>query len=52
MVEFISLFAPHLTPELIRDAIELETQAEVDELLADITLPVKGGCGDEIEDAA
>ena len=52
MVEFISLFAPHLTPELARDAIELETQSEVDALLAGIALPVRGGCGDEIEDAA
>ena len=52
MVEFISLFAPHLTAELTRKAVELENQADVDALLADIALPIRGGCGDEIADAA
>ena len=52
MAEFISLFAPHLTPELIKNAVELETQAEVDDLLSDIALPVRGGCGDEFDEVA
>ena len=52
MIDFIGLFAPHLTPELIRDVGELETQAEVDKRCADIALPIRGGCGDEIADAA
>lgn len=52
MVDFIGLFAPHLTPELIRQASELETQAAVDALCAEITLPLRGGCGNEIADAA
>jgi LysR family cys regulon transcriptional activator len=52
MVEFISLFAPHLTSELTRKAVELENQADVDALLVDIALPIRGGCGDEIADAA
>lgn len=43
MVDFIHLFAPHYTPRLIRDAAALPTQAEVDELLADLELPVRGG---------
>ena len=43
MVDFISLFAPHLTPELTRQVADLETQVEVDALLADIPLPVRGG---------
>jgi LysR family cys regulon transcriptional activator len=51
MLEFLSLFAPHLTPELIKESIDLQTQAEVDELLSDIVLPVRGGCGDELKDS-
>ncbi|MFQ5635067.1 MAG: LysR substrate-binding domain-containing protein [Gammaproteobacteria bacterium] len=52
MIDFISLFAPHLTPELTRRAADLDTQAEVDALLAGAPLPVRGGCGNEIADAA
>jgi len=52
MVEFISLFAPHLNAELTRRAAELETQAEVDTLFADIALPVRGGCSGGFADAA
>lgn len=52
MVDFISAFAPHLSPELIRAAAELESQKDVDALFADMALPIRGGCGNEIEDAA
>jgi hypothetical protein len=44
MVDFISLFAPHYPPRLIRDAAALAAQEQVDALLADIPLPVRGGC--------
>ena len=52
MVDFVSLFAPHLTPALTREAADLETQADVDALIADMPLPTRGGCGSEIADAA
>lgn len=52
MIDFISLFAPHVTPELTREAGDVENQAAVDALFAEITLPVRGGCGSEIADAA
>jgi LysR family cys regulon transcriptional activator len=52
MVDFIAMFAPHLTPELTRNASELESPAEVDALFAEIALPIRGGCGEEIADAA
>ncbi len=52
MTEFIYLFAPHISRELLRDVRELSTQAEVDRLLEDIVLPVRGGCGNEVADAA
>jgi LysR family cys regulon transcriptional activator len=44
MVDFISLFAPQLAPEITRKASELPTQAEVDGLFRTFKLPVKSGC--------
>jgi LysR family cys regulon transcriptional activator len=52
MVDFISLFAPHLTPQITLRVTELDTQTAVDELVADIALPTRGGCGDDMADAA
>ena len=47
MVDFASLFAPHLTPELTQRAASLESQEEVDDLLGKLSLPLRGGCDDE-----
>ena len=44
MVDFIALFAPHLTPQLTRKAAQLTTQAEVDALFDEAQLPIRGGC--------
>ncbi len=44
MVDFVALFAPHLTPHLTRKAAQLATQAEVDALFDEATLPMKVGC--------
>jgi LysR family cys regulon transcriptional activator len=44
MVDFIALFAPHLTPQLTRKAAQLTTQTEVDALFDEAQLPVRGGC--------
>ena len=52
MIDFISLFAPHVTPELTRAAADFDNQADVDVLFTDIALPVRGGCGNEVADAA
>lgn len=52
MVDFIHLFAPHYSPRLIRDAAALPTQEQIDVLLADIPLPVRGGCEQEPATAA
>ncbi len=49
MVDFIHLFAPHYSPRLIRDVAALQTQDEVDQLLQDLPLPVRGGCEQELE---
>jgi LysR family cys regulon transcriptional activator len=52
MVDFAALFAPHLAPELVQRAASMESQADVDELLAGISLPLKGGCENEFGSAA
>jgi LysR family transcriptional regulator, cys regulon transcriptional activator len=49
MVDFIHLFAPHYPARLIRDAAALENQEQVDELLKDIALPLRGAAGDMID---
>ena len=39
MYDFIEMLAPHLTTRLVRTAEKLETQIEVDALLADLQIP-------------
>ncbi len=52
MVDFIHLFAPHYSPRLIREAATLEAQEQVNELVADVPLPVRGGCEKDTAAAA
>jgi LysR family cys regulon transcriptional activator len=55
MVDFAALFAPHLTPELTQRVASLDTQEQVATLLADIELPLRGGCDNEfggVQDAS
>ena len=39
MYEFIRLFAPHLSKEIVSRAMELKDQSLIDELVKDIRLP-------------
>lgn len=41
MYEFMELFAPHLTREVVEEAFSKSNRAELDELFATIELPVK-----------
>ncbi len=41
MYDFLSLLAPHLTKRLVDKASGARTQAEVDDLFADVSLPVR-----------
>jgi LysR family cys regulon transcriptional activator len=41
MYDFIELFAPHLTRDLVDQAFEVHTKAEMDALFADVTLPLR-----------
>jgi LysR family cys regulon transcriptional activator len=52
MVDFAELFASHLSPELTQRAASIDNQDEVDELFADISLPLRGGCENEFGSAA
>ena len=40
MYDFITLFAPHLTPEVVDDCLRHQNKAEVDEIFSHIKLPV------------
>jgi len=40
MYDFIHLFAPHLTKDVIRQVLECSNRTEIDELFADLELPV------------
>jgi LysR family cys regulon transcriptional activator len=44
MVDFIHLLAPHYPAREIREAANLQSQDEVNRLLGDIVLPLRGGC--------
>lgn len=52
MVEFMELFAPHLDARTVKRAVELGTQEEVDALFADVKLPLRTGCPDDLSSAA
>jgi len=44
MLDFIALLAPHLGPQLTRKAVQLSSQAEVDDLFDEDTLPLFSAC--------
>ncbi len=52
MYHFIELFAPHLDEHLVRRALETGSQEEVADLLAEIPLPVKGRCAEDVPNPA
>lgn len=52
MVDFIQLFAPHVTAKRIEDMRRATSQTEIDELFDDVELPLRGACVDGAVDAA
>jgi len=52
MVDFIHLVAPHLSVRFIRDVANAETPEQFDALIAEIELPVRGGCEEDSAAAA
>ncbi len=52
MFDFIQLFAPHISEALLESTRQATTQDEIDTLFADVDLPVRGGCSDDLTAAA
>jgi LysR family cys regulon transcriptional activator len=52
MVNFIQLFASHLTPAQLDDIRRAGSQEDIDSLLETSDLPVRGGCGEGVTEAA
>ena len=52
MIDFISLFAPHISSAQLEKVRRSRNQAEIDVLFSDEKLPLRGGCGDDVNAAA
>ncbi len=52
MLDFVKLFAPHITSDQLEQTRNVRSQADIDKLFASTTLPVRGGCSDGMTAAA
>jgi len=52
MLDFVQLFAPHITNDQLEQTRHVRAQADIDKLFANAKLPVRGGCSDSITAAA
>lgn len=52
MIEFVRLFAPHLSAKKLEDVRRARSQNEIDQLFDADALPVRSGCGDGIIEVA
>lgn len=52
MLDFMQLFAPHITSDQLEKMRQARTQEEIDKLFDISRLPVRGGCSDDITAAA
>ena len=52
MLDFVSLFAPHITVEQLEQLRHARSQEDIDKLFAEAQLPIRGGCSDDITEAA
>jgi LysR family cys regulon transcriptional activator len=52
MLDFVQLFAPHITDQQIEQTRHARTQEDIDALYADAVLPVRDGCKNDITEAA
>ena len=52
MTEFLQLFAPHISGKQMADIQRAAEQSDIDALFTGAELPVKGGCTDDITEAA
>ena len=52
MVDFLQLFAPHVTKQQMDSVRRATSQQQIDALFADAELPVKSGCPENVTQAA
>ncbi len=52
MLDFVTLFAPHITAEQLEQARHARSQEDIDKLFMGAQLPIRGGCSDDITEAA
>jgi LysR family cys regulon transcriptional activator len=52
MLDFVQLFAPHITPEQLEQTRHARTQDDIDALYGGSDLPLRGGCSDDFTEAA
>jgi len=52
MLDFVQLFAPHITSGQLEQTRHVRSQADIDSLFGDADLPIRGGCTDNIVVAA
>jgi LysR family cys regulon transcriptional activator len=52
MLDFVKLFAPHITAEQLEKTRHLRSQTEIDRLFEGSEIPIRGGCTDDITAAA
>jgi len=52
MLDFVQLFAPHISADQLEQTRHVRSQADIDKLFKGANLPVRGGCSDDITAAA
>lgn len=52
MLDFVQLFAPHISTDQLEQTRHVRSQADIDKLFQDSELPVRGGCSDDMTAAA
>lgn len=52
MLDFVQLFAPHITESQLERTRQARTQADIDELFSGAELPIRSGCSDGMTEAA
>ena len=52
MVDFMKLFAPHITSRQMDDLRRAASQDAIDDMFGDAELPLRDGCGDKVTVAA
>jgi len=52
MLDFVQLFAPHISADQLEQTRHVRSQADIDKLFKGAKLPIRGGCSDDMTAAA